>query len=530
MYSTFLANLKKREKIFYFIILLFFSISFNQYYGNLGVCPIDSFWFFNSGYDVLNGHYPFKDYWTISGPFIAYSQALLFKIFGVSWFSYVFHASIFNFLISITTFYTFYKLKLNVHFCFFYALLVSILAYPSAGTPFVEQHASIISIISIYCFILALKTNSKIYWFLLPIFFLMAFLTKQTPTGYIFLIIGFLSIIYFIFNFDINKIIYGILGSAVIISIFLIVLFASKISLISFYDQYISFPLSIGKVRYDHFLFPLEFSRIFLRYKLIHLSSIILIIVSIKSLILNLKYLKNNEFLITLSLIGSSYALIAHQLMTVNGIFIYFIIPILAGFSHIYYLKHFNNKTYILYFLIFLTFSSTAHYGYKYIHKRDFMDLRKVKMENAVDAKILDNKLRGLKWISCLRPNDPKKEISQLLEVIDIIKKDKRNKSIITDYQFISVILSSYDFSPSQVWFINHVVHQDKKSKYFKKYKQLLINQLKENKIKIAYVIKPLWQSDEVFETGLSKNCIKKIEISEILDGYLLLPCEELKN
>ena len=358
----------------------------------------------------------------------------------------------------------------------------------------------------------------------------MAFLTKQTPTGYIFLIIGFLSIIYFIFNFDINKIIYGILGSAVIISIFLIVLFASKISLISFYDQYISFPLSIGKVRYDHFLFPLEFSRIFLRYKLIHLSSIILIIVSIKSLILNLKYLKNNEFLITLSLIGSSYALIAHQLMTVNGIFIYFIIPILAGFSHIYYLKHFNNKTYILYFLIFLTFSSTAHYGYKYIHKRDFMDLRKVKMENAVDAKILDNKLRGLKWISCLRPNDPKKEISQLLEVIDIIKKDKRNKSIITDYQFISVILSSYDFSPSQVWFINHVVHQDKKSKYFKKYKQLLINQLKENKIKIAYVIKPLWQSDEVFETGLSKNCIKKIEISEILDGYLLLPCEELKN
>ena len=101
-------NFKKQEKIFYLIFLLLFSISFNQYYGNLGVCPIDSFWFFNSGYDVLNGHYPFKDYWTIAGPFIAYTQALLFKIFGVSWFSYVFHASIYNFLISIATFYTFY--------------------------------------------------------------------------------------------------------------------------------------------------------------------------------------------------------------------------------------------------------------------------------------------------------------------------------------------------------------------------------------------------------------------------------------
>ena len=105
--------LYKKKKTLYLLILFFFSILINQHYGNLGICPIDSFWFFNSGYDVLNGHYPFKDYWTIAGPFITYIQALFFKIFGVSWFSYVFHASIFNFLISIATFYTFYKLKLN---------------------------------------------------------------------------------------------------------------------------------------------------------------------------------------------------------------------------------------------------------------------------------------------------------------------------------------------------------------------------------------------------------------------------------
>ena len=129
-----------------------------------------------------------------------------------------------------------------------------------------------------------------------------------------------------------------------------------------------------------------------------------------------------------------------------------------------------------------------------------------------------------------MQPNNPKKEISQLLEAIDIIKNDGRNKSIITDYKFISVILSLYDFEPSQLWFINHVVHQNKESKYFKKYKQLFINQLKKNKIKIAYLIKPLWQSNEVFEEGLSKNCMKKIRITEILDGYLLQPCEELKN
>ncbi len=158
------------------------------------------------------------------------------------------------------------------------------------------------------------------------------------------------------------------------------------------------------------------------------------------------------------------------------------------------------------------------------------MDLRKANMENAVDAHILDNKLSGLKWISCLQPDNPKKEISQLLKVIDIIKNDGRNKSIITDYQFISVILSSYDFSPSHVWFINHVVHQKKESKYFKKYKKLFINQLKENKIKVTYLIKPLWQNNEVFEKALNTNCFKKVKVTEILDSYILQDCEELKN
>ena len=124
-----MQNLKsilyKKKEIFYVIILFLFSVSINQYYGNLGVCPIDSFWFFNSGYDALNGYYPFKDYWTIAGPFITFSQAILFKIFGVSWFSYVFHASIFNFLISIATFYVLYKFRLNTHYCFLYALLIA---------------------------------------------------------------------------------------------------------------------------------------------------------------------------------------------------------------------------------------------------------------------------------------------------------------------------------------------------------------------------------------------------------------------
>ena len=87
------------------IFLIFFSIIFNQYYGYIGILPIDSFLIFNSGYDLMNGYYPFKDYWTIKEPFIDLIQAIFFKLFGVSWFSYVFHASIFNCIITIFTFF-----------------------------------------------------------------------------------------------------------------------------------------------------------------------------------------------------------------------------------------------------------------------------------------------------------------------------------------------------------------------------------------------------------------------------------------
>ena len=118
----------------------------------------------------------------------------------------------------------------------------------------------------------------------------------------------------------------------------------------------------------------------------------------------------------------------------------------------------------------------------------------------------------------------------RVLIYIFTVQNDDRNKIIVTDYQFISVILSSYDNSPSQVWFINHILNQKRESKYFKTYKRFFIAKLKENKIEIGYVVKPLWGGDDVFEKGLKRDCIKKIKITEILDSYLLQQCEELKN
>ena len=80
--------------------------------------------------------------------------------------------------------------------------------------------------------------------------------------------------------------------------------------------------------------------------------------------------------------------------------------------------------------MVLLSFCSTLYYGYKYIHKRDFMDLRKADFNHTIDAKIFDNKLSGLNWISCHYPDNPKKEISNLLEAINLIKYDERKKAL----------------------------------------------------------------------------------------------------
>ena len=102
--------------------------------------------------------------------------------------------------------------------------------------------------------------------------------------------------------------------------------------------------MSLGDVRIQNFLFPLEFKRIFLRFKLIHISQFILIIVIFRSLYKDFNYIKKGDFFILTSLILTSFAFIMHQLLTLNQIFIFFLIPILLGFSHIYLDKNFKFK------------------------------------------------------------------------------------------------------------------------------------------------------------------------------------------
>ena len=158
---------------------------------------MDTFSHFDSAYKILKGVIIFRDFWNISGGVIDYLQLPFFYFFGTNWSSYILQSSIFNCCLTITTYYFLKNIGLNNIQSFFYSFCFAILANPSMGTPFVDHYSTFFSLLSFYSFILAIKSNGKLYWFLLPILLFLAFFSKQTPAAYIILSI-FLAIIIYI--------------------------------------------------------------------------------------------------------------------------------------------------------------------------------------------------------------------------------------------------------------------------------------------------------------------------------------------
>mgnify|MGYP001342456541 FL=1 len=68
-----------------YIFLAIFAFYVNYFFSNIGLYPIDTFSFFDTGYLITQGHHPIKDYWVISGIFIDYLQSLFFYLFGANW-------------------------------------------------------------------------------------------------------------------------------------------------------------------------------------------------------------------------------------------------------------------------------------------------------------------------------------------------------------------------------------------------------------------------------------------------------------
>lgn len=506
-------------------LILLLTISVNQYFGFIGVNPIDGFIYYHSGNLILNGQLPFKDFWITTGPLVSFIQYIIFKINGVNWNSYVLHASLFNFFLSYFIYFTFKKFKLKNSYCLLYALLTGLIFYPITGTPAADIHGSFFSIASLLSFILAINFKNKVYWALLPIFLILGFLSKQTPVSYFGIIIFFLLFYNFLLKKNLSDIFVLLISSSLITLIICAVFYYNEINYKDFYLQYIKFASSIGKERIIDagYLQPFSFSRYFLKFKLIHFSYLILAIILISNLIKIKRFWSNKDFISILAIIFSAYCLIVHQLLTLNAKFIYFCIPLFCGFSQIFLKKYFTKHKKIFEILILILAILGVSYNFhKYVYKRGFIIQKSFDKDKIFETKIIDQK-SDFKWITNYS-NKPKEEVKNIITSINNIKfneKDSNDKYvIITDYQFI---FSSFDLVNAVTInniYVSGITYPLVHHQSFPYYKQFFMKKIKENKVKKIYFIKPMWfqkEEDKILDGMFDQDCVEKINLKNVI-------------
>ncbi len=492
-------------------LLLIFGIIINQYYGNQGVFPHDSFAHFETGYRIINGEHPFKDFWIISGPLVDYIQSLFFLILGVNFQTYVIHASIFNGILTVFIFLFFRHFGLKKIYCIIYAIFFSILAYPSSGTPFVDHHSAFFSLLGVLSVISAIHKGNNIFWILSPIMLVCAFLSKQVPSVYITIPLILILIFYFYKEKKIKPLILSA-TSFVIFTLFILLFgFINGINLSSFFDQYILYPQTIGQERF-HNLRNVSLLGIAGNFKFILVLQFLYILIFFKNRLFNKK---NLYYFLIISFF--SITLIFHQILTRNQIFIFFLIPILSGFIHVNLLK---EKKIYQYLMILFCFFVTVKYHYRFNEGRKFHELINANFTLSKNAEVIDSRLSGLRWISPQFQNDPTAEIELILENKKILAQDERKKMVLSNYPFLSVILEDNFFSPTRWHVFDGTDYPQVGNVYYSKYQKMFLNILKSNKIEVIYTIYPI--NENMIFNYIDKNCFDEKKINKKLKSFLV--------
>lgn len=505
--------IKKRVKINFLIpiFIALFAIIINQFYGNRGIFPHDSTGHFDTGFRILLGDNPVEDYWVVSGFFLDYFQAGLFKLFGVNWQIYVLHASLLNSIFVLTFYFYFESLNVKKNLNIFFCICLCVLGYTSSGTPFVDHHSTLISILALVFFLRIRKNNKYYYFSFIPFLLLIAFLSKPVPAAYVTLLILSLLFIDFLIKRKTNKIISFFSGGIISLLIFLFFLKVEGISLDNFLTQYIYYSQEIGKSRLTNLRF--DFLGVLDEFKLLLLSIIpLLVLLAKKFSEEGTKFLKKEEFFSLFSFFLLSIILIFYQLLTRNQTFIFFLIPILVCLSNELWNR---KKTYFIIAILFTLFV-TIKFHDRYNNHRKFHEMQTVDFSKSIDAKLIDNKLRGLKWITPQEKLDPKSELLEILKIKRYLLNEKEKYMLLTNYSFFSSILNKNNESFTR-WFVGDGTDYPSKlnSKFQLVFKNLVIKKIKTKEIKKIYFIKPI--SEKSLKNLIGEKCLEKKNISKYL-------------
>jgi len=138
------------------------------------------------------------------------------------------------------------------------------------------------------------------------------------------------------------------------------------------------------------------------------------------------------------------------------------------------------------------------------------MELENVNLKNAVLASNLSPKLNHLKWVTPFSySKKPQEELNFLKKVIKYLKEDSREKIVITNYQFFSLLLNE-DLNILNRWYFGSHTHPLENHKYFDYYRDFVNKNLEKNNIKVIYFISTGNElSFEKFKVYFSEKCFK---------------------
>ncbi len=473
-------------------LIIFYSFCINWYSANIGILPIDTFGFFDPGFVILKGQIPIRDFWAYTGITVDYLQSLFFLLFGNNWNSYISHSSSINVLASLIFYFFLLEIKISRLNSLIYTLSFATLLYPVVGTPFAYLHAYVFSLMGIIVFAFSYHSKKYKLWIIIPVIFLISFLSMQTPT--IYLIATLIPFIIFFTLKDKNTFMFNqlVIGTFISLALLVLYLLISKTNFKDFVYQYLLFPMTIAEgrmtseaVAYVKLTDQLNFKRIFGEFKFIHIFLIPLVLI----LIIKFKEKKIDKiFYLSLIFILGSILLIYNQLLQANQIYIFSLIPLLAALlekNSSFFKKKIFNK--ISFFIILGILLITFKFHLRYNVDRKFIELENIEKSNSILASEIHKNFRNLKWISHL--TEPEEDKIFLKSVLNELKDENENSYVLSHYQFSSTLLNKNFYLLNRWYLWDNNSHPVENHKYFEYYKSFATDNFEKKNIKNIYLI-----------------------------------------
>jgi hypothetical protein len=170
-----------------YLVIFVFTAGVNQYYGYDGYMPLDQSMIYNGAWWLLSGQTPYVDFWTPYGTIPILVQAGIFRAFGVSWTNYVLQASLMTRFFATCVMFAGLRLGLTLSVAALFGAIACVIAYPPMSTPYVDNHAAIVSSLLVLGIVLGIMDADKrpMWWLLAPPLAIVAFLCKQSPTLFV---------------------------------------------------------------------------------------------------------------------------------------------------------------------------------------------------------------------------------------------------------------------------------------------------------------------------------------------------------